>query len=318
MASKDLKKMLGNIYRPLKDIRRIEALPTGFPEIDDYIIGIGGIPRGGTVEISGPPHSGKSTLALNISKNVINNGGRVVWYSIGEGLDITYAEKIGIDPDKFIVPPFSSGDEAFYQIKLLLALNEIDLIIVDTIAALTPENIQSRVEVSRKQNEKLSLPSLIAAFANDLQGGYEIMDPNTKKPILSNVEYPRISKGKSEVVKTIHKLEDKKTCIIFINRELPKTGIAWGDSTYSPGGVHKEHLIGVKLILYTDRGKFGQKDGIKDQLKYRIMRITNKKNKVGGIPFRQTELVVWPDGTITSKDAIGKKNERLEFNSMGK
>ena len=158
----------------------------------------------------------------------------------------------------------------------------------------------------RKQNENVALASLAAGFCSDIQTGFYVNSLSDGKPIKSDKVYYELVGGKLKETNFLHKIEDKKTNIIFINREMEIPGVAYGNKTYSPGGVHKEHLITVKLLLSTDSGYKGIKDGKKDVLKYRTMKVFNKKNKVS-VPFRMCELRVFPDGTMIKSEKKSKE-----------
>lgn len=311
------KKILGPMFRPLSALRPKEVIPTGIKEIDDELIGIGGLPRGQAIEItSKEPHSGKTTLCLNIVKTVQNAGGQAFWFNVGEGLDLAYAKSIGIDEEELIVPTFSSAEDVFYQIKLLLAFNLADVIVLDTIAAMTTSNVQNRDETKKSQYENLDLAKTISTFTQDLQGGFKIKDPNNEtekgKNIISDVLYHKFVNGKVVEETELHKLEDKKAILIFINREMENIGVVYGPKTSSPGGKYKGNLITIKLILQTDKGDFS-KEGGTPILRYRTMNIECTKNKAGGLPYRKAKIMMLPSGKIVSFDNAPKTRGRKKI-----
>jgi len=314
MENNQLKEVLGALYRPLSSLKLREVIPTKIKELDDYLIGIGGFPRGQGVEVSSlSPHSGKTTLCLNVAKVVQEMGGTVIWYNVGEGLDINYAKQIGIDVDKLIVPPFTSAEDVFYQVKLLLAYDIPDLIVIDTIAVLTPDRVQDREDEGKNQFENFALAKAVCTFGSDLQGGYKIKDPNTGKLVPSPITYTKISNGKIEIEKNLHKFEDKKACIILINREKESKSM-YSHKTTSPGGTDKENFIALKFMVSADKGDFGTELGA-PLLKYRTMTIECTKNKAGGVPFRKAKLLMLPDGKLISPEvASAKKSKKKNQN----
>ncbi len=314
----DIKDIMGPFYRPLSEIRKIEVIPTNIKLLDDYIIGIGGLPRGQGVEISGKTHSGKSTLCLNIAKAVQKAKGEVLWYSIGEALDKDYARKIGVDIERMVVPPYSSADNMFQQIKLWLAYNVFDLIVIDCLDAIRPESIQDNPNVLDDMNDKMIKVKLISSFVNSLTGGYQIKDLGGKNTIISNEILPMIKDGKVINTQNIHYIEQKKACLIFINREKDVVGRTFGPKTYSGGGADKGHLITIKLLLSADSGEKRTEGGEK-VLEYRDVRIVNKTNKAGGEPFRVGIVRMYPNGKILEIDKdelIKKKGKKKLINPL--
>lgn len=309
MENNQIKEILGTLHRPLSSIKPREVIPTKIKEIDDYLIGVGGLPRGQGVEVSSlSPHSGKTTLCLNFAKVIQDMGGVVFWYNVGEGLDINYAKQIGIDADKLIVPPFTSAEDAFYQVKLLLAYDIPDLIVFDTVAVMTPDRVQDREDEGKNQFENFALAKAVCTFGSDLQGGFKIKDPNTGKTVPSPITYTKISNGKIEIEKNLHKFEDKKASIILINREK-ESKTAYSHKTTSPGGTDKENFIALKFLVSADKGDFGTEAG-NPVLKYRTMTIECTKNKAGGVPFRKAKLLMMPDGKLLSPDMQPTKKSK--------
>jgi RecA/RadA recombinase len=294
----DIQKIMGPFYRPLSEIRRIEVIPTGIILLDNEIFGVGGLPRGQGIEISGETHSGKSTLCLNIVKAVQKQGGTVLWYSTGEALDKEYAKQIGVDIEKMVVPPYSNADNMFQQIKLWLAYDIFDLIVIDSLAAIRTAKSQENETSVDDMADYMDKVKLISTFVNNLTGGYKIKDLDGKNIVASNVTLPIIKDGKTSIENNIHYLEQKKACLIFINREHRQVGMVYGAKTRSSGGVDKDCLITIRIILTADSGEKHIENG-KRVLEYRTVKLVNKKNKAGGEPFREGVLRMYPNGSIT-------------------
>ena len=323
----NIRDILGPAHRPLSEVQKIEAIPTGILSLDE-ITGIGGIPRGRIIEVQGENHSGKTTLVLNIAKHILDNGGNVAWFSIGEGFDINYATMIGIiGKDNFTIPPVESADDLFFKIKLLLAYDWADLIVIDSLQAITAELVQEREQEQLKMNENVALAKVVSAFCKDISGGYmarEIQYDNIEessekgkkgKYIKSNTTIYSIVSGKCVPITTKHFLEHKKACIIGISRLSHKIGVTFGDDTETGGGRGKNYDFSMRLRT-TGGTKVMKKQLGKDILKYRIGGVYVKKNKVG-IPFGKCEFVMWPNGIITPVDAkLPQESESEKIKSI--
>ena len=116
----------------------IGAISTGSISLD-IALGIGGVPRGRIVEIYGPESSGKSTLALHISANAQKNGGTVAYVDAEHALDPSYAKKIGVQIDDLLISQPDTGEQALEIVETLVSSAAIDLVVVDSVAALTPK-----------------------------------------------------------------------------------------------------------------------------------------------------------------------------------
>ena len=115
----------------------VEVIPTGSLTLD-AALGIGGIPRGRVVEIFGPEGSGKTTLALHIAAEAQKRGGIVAFIDAEHALDPNYARKLGVDIDNLFISQPDSGEQALEISEVLVRSNAIDLIIIDSVAALVP------------------------------------------------------------------------------------------------------------------------------------------------------------------------------------
>ena len=116
----------------------IPAISTGSISLD-RAIGIGGIPRGRMTEIYGPESSGKTTLALTVGANAQRQGGVVAFIDAEHALDPSYARKLGVNLDSLLVSQPDSGEQALEIVEMLVASNAVDVIVVDSVAALVPK-----------------------------------------------------------------------------------------------------------------------------------------------------------------------------------
>jgi recombination protein RecA len=129
----------GSIMRMGADGARvvIEAIPTGALNLD-AAIGIGGIPRGRMTEIFGPESSGKTTLCLHVIANAQRAGGVAAFIDAEHALDIEYARKLGVDVENLLVSQPDTGEQALEIAELLIRSNAVDVVVVDSVAALVP------------------------------------------------------------------------------------------------------------------------------------------------------------------------------------
>ena len=118
--------------------KQIESISTGALTVD-IALGIGGVPRGRIIEIYGPESSGKTTLVSHIIANAQKNGGSAAFIDTEHALDPIYAKKIGVDTDNLLVSQPDSGEEALNICEALVKSNSLDVVVVDSVAALAPQ-----------------------------------------------------------------------------------------------------------------------------------------------------------------------------------
>ncbi len=190
---------------------KIDAIPTGSIGLD-MALGVGGVPRGRVVEIFGPESSGKTTLSLNILASAQKTGGEVAFIDAEHAFDPIYAKKIGVDLDKLLISQPDNGEQALEIAEALVRSNAIDVIIIDSVAALTP----------RKEIEGEMGDSHVGLQAR-------LMSQALRK--LTAV----ISKS--------------KTCVIFINQIRMKIGIMFGNPETTTGGKALKFYSSVRIDL---------------------------------------------------------------------
>ncbi|AXK51412.1 recombinase A [Spiroplasma alleghenense] len=173
----------GSIMR-LGDIekQKIDAISTGSFLIDD-IIGIGGYPKGRIIEIYGPESSGKTTLGLHAIAEAQKKGGRAAFIDAEHALDPMYAKNIGVDTGNLLVSQPDSGEQALDILEMLVKSNIIDIVILDSVAALVPKaelegemsdqsiGLQARLmsKALRKLNGIISKTNTVVIFINQLR-----------------------------------------------------------------------------------------------------------------------------------------------------
>lgn len=123
----------------LGDVKRVDvaAIPTGAVSLD-IALGIGGVPRGRVIEIYGPESSGKTTLALHITANAQKAGGIVAFVDAEHAMDPEYAKKIGVKINDLLISQPDAGEQALDIVETLVRSNAVDVIVVDSVAALVP------------------------------------------------------------------------------------------------------------------------------------------------------------------------------------
>jgi len=115
----------------------VDSIPTGSISLD-FALGIGGVPRGRVVEIFGPESSGKTTLALQVIAQAQKLGGMAAFVDAEHALDATYAKKLGLDLDNLLVSQPDNGEQALEIVEVLVRSGGVDVVVVDSVAALVP------------------------------------------------------------------------------------------------------------------------------------------------------------------------------------
>lgn len=171
--------------------REISVIPTGALNLD-IAIGIGGVPRGRVTEVFGPESSGKSTLALHIVANAQKSGGIAAYIDAEHALDPSYAAKIGVNIDELMISQPNSGEEALNIAEMLARSNAVDVIVIDSVAALVPKSelegdigdsfmgLQARMmsQALRKLTATLSKSNTAAIFINQIREKIGVMFGN--------------------------------------------------------------------------------------------------------------------------------------------
>jgi len=171
-----------------KGTMAIEAVSTGALALD-LALGIGGLPRGRVTEIYGPESSGKSTLALHVVAEAQRNGGICAYIDAEHALDPVYARAIGVDVDELLISQPDTGEQALEIADMLVRSGAIDVVVIDSVAALTPRaeiegemgdthvGLQARLmsQALRKLTANLNRSRTIAVFINQLREKIGVM-----------------------------------------------------------------------------------------------------------------------------------------------
>jgi recombination protein RecA len=171
-----------------KTTMAIEVVPTGALALD-LALGVGGLPRGRVTEIFGPESSGKSTLAMHVVAEAQRNGGICAYIDAEHAMDPSYAAAIGVDIDELLISQPDTGEQALEIAALLVRSGALDIIVIDSVAALTPRaeiegemgdthvGLQARLmsQALRKLTANLNKTSTIAVFINQLREKIGVM-----------------------------------------------------------------------------------------------------------------------------------------------
>ncbi|HET8620439.1 MAG TPA: recombinase RecA [Acidimicrobiales bacterium] len=171
-----------------KGTMAIEAISTGALSLD-LALGIGGLPRGRVTEIYGPESSGKSTLAMHVVAEAQRNGGICAYVDAEHALDPVYARAIGVDVDELLISQPDTGEQALEIADMLVRSGAIDVVVIDSVAALTPRaeiegemgdthvGLQARLmsQALRKLTANLNRSRTIAVFINQLREKIGVM-----------------------------------------------------------------------------------------------------------------------------------------------
>ena len=120
-------------------INAVESIPTGSLSLD-FALGIGGVPRGRIVEIYGPESSGKTTVCLHIIAEAQKAGGLAAFIDAEHALDLNYAKKLGVDATNLLLSQPDFGEQALEIVDTLIRSNALDIIVIDSVAALVPRS----------------------------------------------------------------------------------------------------------------------------------------------------------------------------------
>ncbi|RLC34900.1 MAG: recombinase RecA [Candidatus Nealsonbacteria bacterium] len=197
----------------LKEVRAVDVdvIPTGSVSLD-LALGVGGIPRGRVIEIYGPEASGKSTLALHICAEAQKRGGVAAFIDAEHALDPDYARKIGVKIEDLLISQPDSGEQALQIVETLVRSGNVDVIVVDSVAALTPKS-----EIAGEMGDQfIGLQARLMSQA--------------------------LRKLTGIVAQT-------KTSVVFLNQTRMKIGVMFGNPETTPGGMALKFYTSVRIDL---------------------------------------------------------------------
>jgi len=189
----------------------VAAIPTGSLALD-VALGIGGVPRGRVVEVYGPESSGKTTLTLSIIKQVQSLGGVAAFIDAEHAFDSAYAKTVGVKLEDLLISQPDTGEQALEIAETLVRSNAVDLIVIDSVAALTP-----RAEIEGEMGDShMGLQARLMSQA---------------------------------LRKLTAAISKSKTCVIFINQIRMKIGIMFGNPETTTGGNALKFYASVRIDL---------------------------------------------------------------------
>jgi len=194
-----------------KGTMRVETIPTGALALD-IALGVGGLPRGRVVEIYGPESSGKSTLAMHVVAEAQRNGGICAYVDAEHAMDPVYAAAIGVDIDQLLISQPDTGEQALEITDMLVRSGALDVIVVDSVAALTP-----RAEIEGEMGD-----SHVGLQARLMSQALRKLTANLNK---------------------------SNTVCIFINQLREKIGVMFGSPETTPGGRALKFYSSVRLDI---------------------------------------------------------------------
>ena len=189
----------------------IAAIPTGALSLD-MALGIGGVPRGRVIEIFGPESSGKTTLTLSIISQAQKSGGVAAFIDVEHALDPTYAKKLGVNLDDLLISQPDTGEQALEIAETLVRSNAVDVIAIDSVAALVP-----RAEIEGEMGD-------------------------THVGLQARLMSQALRKLTAAIAKS-------KTCTIFINQIRMKIGVMFGNPETTSGGRALKFYSSVRLDI---------------------------------------------------------------------
>ena len=188
---------------------QVDAIPTGSMTLD-LALGIGGVPRGRIVELYGPESSGKTTVALHIAAEAQKQGGEVAFIDVEHALDPVYARALGVDIDNLLVSQPDSGEQALEIAEALVRSGAIDVLIVDSVAAMT-----TKAEIEGEMGD-----SHVGMLARLM----------------------------SQAMRKLTSIISKSNCVaIFINQIREKIGVVYGNPETTPGGRALKFYASVRM-----------------------------------------------------------------------
>jgi recombination protein RecA len=188
---------------------KVDVVPTGALTLD-IALGVGGVPRGRVVEIYGPEASGKTTICQHIVASAQKRGGTAAYIDMEHALDPTYAAKCGVNVDELLIAQPDTGEQAFDIAEQLIRSSAVDVIVIDSVAALVPKA--------------------------EIEGEITDMQPGIQARLMS-----KALRRLTGIIKQTN------TCVVFTNQLRQKIGVMYGNPEVTTGGMALKFYASVRL-----------------------------------------------------------------------
>jgi recombination protein RecA len=246
---------------------QVEVIPTGSIALD-LALGVGGIPRGRVTEIYGPEASGKTTLCQHIIANAQQAGGYAAFIDAEHALDRAYAERCGVDINNLLISQPDTGEQALEIVDALIRSNAIDVVVIDSVAALTPRaeiegemgdshvGLQARLmsQAMRKLTSAISSSNTAVVFTNQLREKVGVMFGNPEVTsggkALKFYASVRLDIRRTDTIKQGQDVMGSRTRVRVVkNKVAPPFRVAEFDIMYSEGISREGGLIDLGLEM---------------------------------------------------------------------
>lgn len=304
----------------------VDVIPTGAIPLD-IALGVGGVPRGRIVEVFGPESSGKTTVALHMVSEAQKEGGTAAFIDAEHALDPTYAQRLGVDTDNLLISQPDTGEQALEICEVLVRSGAIDIVVVDSVAALVPKaeldgemgdshvGLQARLmsQALRKLAGVISKSQAVIVFINQLREKVGIMFGNPETTpggrALKFYSSVRLDVRRREILKRGDEMLGNRTKVKVVkNKVAPPFKTAEFDIIYGKG-ISKEGCIldsGVEEEIIQKSGSwYSYGDKKMGQGRENAKQFLEEHPKI----FKEIENKIRKKYNILSNDSEGKKQK---------